>query len=251
VFDQLYEKNTIIQYKRYRVRRHLSYYLPPNASILELNAGTGEDAIWLAKQGHSVHATDIATGMQEVLLTKVRTTGVQGQVTNEIRSFTDLHNLERRGPYDYIFSNFAGLNCTNELKKVVDSFSLLLKEKGIVTLVLLPKFCAWEFALILKGRFKNATRRFFSKNGRKARIEGESFKCWYYNPSGIIKYCKREFEVLDIEGLCTFVPPSYMEDFPEKHPRLYSRLVKLEERWRTSWPWRSIGDYYIITLRKK
>ncbi len=251
VFDQQYEKNTIIQYKRDRVRQHLSSVLPHSAFILELNAGTGEDAIWLAQQGHRIHATDIATGMQEMLSKKVKLAEVDDKVTNEIRSFTDLNNLQQKGPYDFIFSNFAGLNCTGEMKKVIDSFSSLLKDSGMVTLVLLPKFCLWEFALMLKGRFKTATRRFFASDGRKARVEGEYFKCWYYNPSEIIKYSKKEFDVINIEGLCTFVPPSYIEHFAEKHPKLHSRLARYEEKWKSSWPWRGIGDYYIITLKKK
>jgi ubiquinone/menaquinone biosynthesis C-methylase UbiE len=47
MFDQLYSSNVIIQYKRRRVREHVSQYLEPNSRVLELNAGTGEDAIWL------------------------------------------------------------------------------------------------------------------------------------------------------------------------------------------------------------
>ena len=34
-------------------------------SILELNAGTGTDAVWFAERGYRVHATDIAEGMQD------------------------------------------------------------------------------------------------------------------------------------------------------------------------------------------
>ena len=250
-FDQLYQQNTIIQYKRKRVREHLTRYLPAQASILELNAGTGDDAIWLAQQGHSVHATDISAGMQEALTQKVRLAKLEHRITTELRSFTDLGQLDCKGPFDCIFSNFAGLNCTGELQKVLHSFSPLLKRNGIATLVLLPKFCLWESLLLFKGKFKTATRRLFAKNGRTARVEGEYFKCWYYNPSFVVDHLKDEFEVLSIEGLCAFVPPSYIEGFAEKYPRLYSRLAQLEDRSKLNWPWKIIGDYYIITLRKK
>ena len=44
MFDELYSGNTIVDYKRDRVRSHVLKYLPPNSSILELNSGTGQDA---------------------------------------------------------------------------------------------------------------------------------------------------------------------------------------------------------------
>ncbi len=250
-FDQLYNENTIIQFKRDRVRRHMCRFLPLNSSILELNAGTGEDAIWLAQHGHNIHATDIASGMQDILKKKVKASGLQEKITHELRSFNELEQLQNKGPFDHIFSNFAGLNCTGELQEVISSFVPLLKDNGTATLVLLPRFCLWEFSLLLKGKFKTATRRLFASNGAKARVEGEYFTCWYYNPSDVIQYSRKEFEVVSFEGLCTFVPPSYMEGFAEKHPRLYSTLVKTEEKLKTTWPWKSVGDYYIITLRKK
>ena len=54
LFDELYQHNPIIQYKRERVRKHLNQYLKRGSSILELNAGTGEDAIYFAQFGHTV-----------------------------------------------------------------------------------------------------------------------------------------------------------------------------------------------------
>src|SRR5690606_33912688 len=105
--------------------------------------------------------------------------------------------------------------------------------------------------LIFKGKFKLATRRFFSHNGRQANIEGCKFTCWYYSPSTITKCLKGQFDLLALEGLCSFVPPSYMENFPVKHPRLFHFLKQMESRYKNSWPWNLVGDYYIITLRKK
>ena len=226
VFDELYSSNLIIQYKRQRVRDHVVQWLKPNSKILELNAGTGEDAIWFARQNHTVHATDISKGMQEKLVEKVVQNKLVSQVTHELCSFTELQNLRNEGPYDLVFSNFAGLNCTGELDKVLQSFSPLLKQGGIVTLVILPKFCLWESLLFLKGEFKTAFRRFFSNKGVKAHIEGEYFTCWYYSPSYIVKNMKDSYEVLSVEGLCTLVPPSYLENFPIKRPSLFNWLKK-------------------------
>jgi ubiquinone/menaquinone biosynthesis C-methylase UbiE len=255
VFDMMYGADTIINYKRKRVRDHLMRYLSQGSSILELNAGTGADAIFLASKGHHVHATDISGEMLEVLKSKIAGETMKGTLTTEICSFTELENLSNGGPYDFIFSNFAGLNCTNELSKVLDAFNPLLKPGGMVSLVLLPKLCLWEFLLLFKGKFKTAFRRFSGKRGASARISVEGvashFRCWYYNPSYIKNYLAPSFEMVSLEGLCTMVPPSYMEHFAEKHPRMFRFFVKREERLKFKWPWRVIGDYYIITLRKK
>jgi ubiquinone/menaquinone biosynthesis C-methylase UbiE len=250
-FDELYSCNTIINYKRKRVRDHLLKFIVPGQNILELNSGTGEDAIWLAQRNCNVHATDISVGMIEVLRQKVKDVRLEKLINSEICSFTALENLKNQGPYDLIFSNFAGLNCTGELNKVLASFTGLLKPKGIVTLVILQKFCLWEFLLVFKGKLQTATRRLFSKNGVRARVEQTHFTCWYYNPSYVIKHLKKDFDLLDIEGLCTIVPPSYIENFPEKFPKLFSSLCKIENSWKNKWPWKYIGDYYIISLRKK
>jgi len=250
-FDHLYSADTIIRYKRKRVREHINHFLQPHSTVLELNSGTGEDAIYFAGQGHHVHATDISEGMMEKLVSKVKDQQLEHAITHEICSFTELENLAQQGPYDHIFSNFAGLNCTGRLGKVLDSFAFLLKPGGTVTLVVLPKFCLWEFLLVFKGMFKTAFRRFRGRKGARAHIEGEYFRCWYYNPSFIRHHLKESFSVVSLEGLCTIVPPSYMENFASKHPSLYRFLEKKENRLKNKWPWKVIGDYYIMTLRKK
>lgn len=251
VFDALYKDDTIVSYKRTRVREHAHQYLKPGCHILELNAGTGDDAVFFAGEGHHIHATDISEGMQVQLKEKVRKKGLDDLITTELCSYTSLEKLEVKGPFDHIFSNFAGLNCTNQLDIVLQSFSPLLQKGGIITMVILPQFCLWEFLLIGKGKFKTALRRFCGKKGARSHIEGEYFTCWYYNPSFIKKQLKKDFVHLQTEGLCTIVPPSYIAHFAEKYPGLYPVLCKLEDRFRYSWPWRSIGDYYIISFRKK
>jgi len=251
IFDEIYSPNAIIQYKRQRVRDVVNRYLSANSRILELNAGTGEDAIYFATHGHKVHATDISGGMLAKLKEKVSATHADKNVSTEQCSFTALNSLKDKGPYDLIFSNFAGLNCTGRLNDVLCSFDSLLAKNGLVVLVLLPPFCLWETFLALRGNFKAAFRRFGSKNGVDAHIEGVHFTCWYYRPKYVINSMKGSYEVLDVEGLCSIVPPSYFENFPHKHPRIYKMLQELERTFKSKWPWNNIGDYYIIALRKK
>jgi len=251
IFDESFSGNSIIQYKRRRVRDLVTAWLPANSKILELNSGTGEDAVWFAEQGHQVHATDISSGMLEVLKAKVASRGLQNKVTAECCSFTDLQTLKSKGPYDLIFSNFAGLNCTGEINRVLAQFDRLVNPSGFVILVMMPGFCLWETALLFRGKFKTAFRRVFSKKGVKARVEGIPFTCWYHQPATIAAALKNNFRLLNTEGLCSLVPPSYFENFPEKHPALYRLLKHSEDRLKAKWPWKFIGDYYILVLQKK
>ena len=123
-FDELYGSDIIIQYKRQRVRDHVLRYLKPQAQILELNAGTGEDAVFFAQAGHTIHATDISEGMHKQLKEKINKTGLSQNITAEICSYTNLENLKHKGPYDLIFSNFAGLNFENLVEILVNNASL-------------------------------------------------------------------------------------------------------------------------------
>ena len=250
VFDEYDAGNTIIRYKRKRVREHVLRHMAGTGSILELNSGTGVDASFFAGLGYRVHATDIAEGMQQQLKEKVQRLGLSDKVTAELCSFNDLDGLQQKGPYDLIFSNFAGLNCTNRLDEVLKSFSPLVKPGGLVTLVILPSFSLWETLLIFKGKFRTAFRRWWSAGGAKSHVEGVYFKSWYYSPSFVVRHLAPEFDLVDLEGLCTIVPPSYIEHFAEKRPALYKWLCRMEDRLRFTWPWRSIGDYYIISFRK-
>jgi len=130
VFDAQYAGNAIVAYKRQRVREHLLRLAQPGGRILELNSGTGDDAVFLAAQGFRVHATDISEGMQQMLQKKIHDYHLNNRVTTELCSFTRLDALKDRGPYDVIFSNFGGLNCTSELEKVLKDLPGLLKPGG-------------------------------------------------------------------------------------------------------------------------
>jgi hypothetical protein len=153
--------------------------------------------------------------MLDTLNKKVEMAKPDKLITSEQCSFTSLQTLQKRGPYDMIFSNFAGLNCTEHLDRVLHQLPDLVKAGGLVTLVVLPKFCLWESMLFLKGKWKTAFRRFCSSNGTVSHVEGNYFKCWYYNPSYISFALHETFDLVCGRRLCTLVPP-YISNFAGK-----------------------------------
>jgi ubiquinone/menaquinone biosynthesis C-methylase UbiE len=251
IFDELYNGDVVIQYKRQRVRDHILKYTKQGNSMLELNCGSGEDAVFFAEKGFTVHATDISAGMLDIVKKKIDGGFHENKISVEQCSFTELEFLKLEKTFDYVYSNFGGLNCTGELEKVLNSFDSLTKPGGVITLVIISKFCLWEILLLFKGKFKTAFRRFLSARGRNAHVEGSVFKCWYYSPSFIKKQLQARFEFLGLEGLCTIVPPSYIQNFKEKYPKAFDFLVNKENKLKAKWPWNRTGDYFIISFRKK
>jgi len=248
VFDDLENGNLIIQWMRSRIRQHVLSLWKPGEHILELNAGTGLDAIFFAQQGLYVHATDNAEGMISQLQNKVTELKLKDKITIERCSFLELDKLQQSG-FDHIFSNFGGLNCTDKLADVITSFDNLLKPGATATLVIMPPVCPWELSLALKGNFKVAFRR-LKKDGAPSNVEGISFNSYYYSPSKVERMFGRKYRTLAIEGLCSVVPPPYLEKFPERYSGVFKGLTLLESSIADAWPFRAWADHFIITMQK-
>lgn len=249
VFDSIDESNELILWIRDRVHREVLSYIPPQAHLLELNCGTGIDAFFFAQQGIRVMATDNAEGMLHELEKKVSAAQMQDRLTLQRCSFNELEQLGNDVQYDYIFSNFGGLNCTDQLGKVLKDIDRLLKPGGRFTLVIMPKICLWEMAMVFKGYFKTAFRR-LKPGGTKAKVEGLYFHCYYYNPGFILNELKKSFRLLSLKGLSISVPPPFIEHFVVKYPRLFKKLEHLENKIWDKAPFNRWGDHFMITMEK-
>src|SRR5579871_4086851 len=79
-YDASFTQTPIGRLLRQAVWRRLDARFSPGDRILELNCGTGEDAIYLAKRGCRVVATDTAVAMLRATQTKVACAGLQDRV---------------------------------------------------------------------------------------------------------------------------------------------------------------------------
>jgi len=246
-YDHFAEDHPHLASIRLRIYTHLTSQLKPGASILELNAGTGIDAVHLAQQGFRVHATDIAPGMLQRLRGKVESLRLEDRVTVQQVSFTELEQVQG-GPFDAVFSNLGGLNCIPDLRPVVHSLPALLRPGGLVTWVLMPRVCLWELALVFRGDFKVAFRR-LAPGGTRAHLEGLHFMIYYFTPHQALAAFGPQFIPLDLEGLCVFAPPAESKNLARQHPRLYRWLSWLDDRLARRSPFNGWGDFFVISLR--
>jgi ubiquinone/menaquinone biosynthesis C-methylase UbiE len=248
-YDAFAEDHPHLTRMRNKVYEHVMRYIPRGARLLELNAGTGTDAVQLAQRGYTIHATDIAPGMLSRLREKVETLGLDNRVTMEERSFLALEQVQG-APFDAVFSDLGGLNCVPDLSPVIQQLPRILKPGGVVTWVLMPHICLWEMAEIFRGNFKLAFRRF--AHGRvRARLEGLNFDVFYFSPRQVLGWFGRDFEFVSLEGLSVLTPTAESKNFARRHPGLYRVLSWLDDKLSPYWPWNGWGDFYILTMKYK
>ena len=232
---------------RSKVYDHVTRWFPPGARVLELNAGTGIDAIALAQRGYHVHATDIAPGMLQRLQGKVKEAGLEGQVTAQQCSFTELAGVQG-APFDAIFSDLGGLNCVPNLAPIIADLPKLLRPGGVVTWVLMPPVCLWEMAELLRGNPRLAFRR-LAPAGTRSHLEGLHFPVYYFTPKQVISWFGASYDVLALEGLSVITPTAESKNLAIRLPRLYRSLSWLDDRLSTRAPWWGWGDFFILSLR--
>lgn len=245
IYDDYDKSNPTLIWMRQQVYKHVMKYLRPNDKILELNSGTGIDAEFFAKQGYKIHCTDLSDGMIEQMKKKFSSEEFSDKITIQQCSFTELDQIGNQ-KFDFIFSNFGGLNCISDLSQVTKFFQQLLNKSGRVCLVILPPVCPWEIIQLLRGKFDVAFRR-FRKEGTLANVEGIKFLTYYFSAGDVMKSLGKNFKMLKSESLALFTPIPQMDKIPKKFPGLTRFLNKVDEKICSLFPFNRIGDHIIIT----
>ena len=249
-YEDLEQKSTLIQYKRKQIRGHLLSRLQDESSILEINCGSGLDALYFAKKGHKVLATDIAEGMLKEVDTKILANNLQGTLSMKKLSFADLSQLEQN-KFDCLYSSFGGLNCVDSslLNKVLQDAGSIIRHGGIITLVIMPKITMYEWHNIFKGK-KSAFRR-LKKGGVMANVEGEKVRTFYHSARHVSKLLNKNFEEIRVENIFTIGPSGSSYNFPVNHRRVFSLLTKFDNFCNKTSFLKGFGDYYIISAKRK
>ena len=248
-YDAFSQDHLHLTRMRGKVYAHISRLLAPGSRILELNAGTGTDAVELARRGYFVHAIDIAGGMLNRLHEKITRLELGDRITVQQCSFTDLANVQG-GPYDAVFSDLGGLNCVPDLSAVIHSLPRVLRPGGLVTWVLMPPVCLWELATFFTGQGRLAFRR-LSPGGTRAHLEGLYFNVYYFKPEQVIAWFGRDYQLFGLEGLSVLTPTAESKNLARRFPRIYRVLSWLDDRLAPHAPWRGWGDFYILSLRHR
>jgi 2-polyprenyl-3-methyl-5-hydroxy-6-metoxy-1,4-benzoquinol methylase len=248
-YDAMDDTHPVTIWMRARIRALVERQTPIDGSILEINAGSGLDALYLASKGYRVHATDVAPGMLEAIAEKAGRPEAGSRLTYEARANTELSNAPG-SPFDVVFSNLGGLNCTDDLSSVTRALSNIVRPGGATVLVVMPPLCPWELMQAFRGHFSTAKRR-LSKQGTLANVGGAQVRTWYHTAAKLERALSPAFETVSLRSFCLFSPPSYFGGFVARHPTALQRLQGLDDRLGGLPPFNRIGDFYALVSRRR
>jgi ubiquinone/menaquinone biosynthesis C-methylase UbiE len=237
--------------------KYLEEAFSPGDHVLELGCGSGEDALWLAKRGVRVTATDASLGMLTVANRKATIQGLADRITfaqldlNEINYDLKLLPTGTDAKFDGAFSNFGALNCVADMQPVANVLTQWIRPGGQVILVLMSPVCPWEIFWYLAHRQpRMAFRRWrggeFAKLGEDARVQ-----IWYPSQRRLHTSFAPEFQPKKSAGVGVFLPPTEFGHMLEKYPRLFRFLNRLERRFGKFPLFAWMNDHYLSVLERR
>jgi ubiquinone/menaquinone biosynthesis C-methylase UbiE len=225
-------------------------YIPKGSRVLELNAGTGVDAVFLAESGFEVYATDISEEMIKVLMSNAKAQMSNGTIKAKTASFDEISEIGE-GDFDAVVSNFGGLNCINDFSGLSCDLAAKLKPGGLFIAVVMNTICPWEILYYtIRLRFGEAFRR-FRKNGIMAGLNGEKVLTYYYTPAEFSRRFAPLFTPVKYFTLGYFTPPPYLIGIYNKLKLLVKLFMAMDNFVMNLFPFNRFGDHFIVIMRKK
>ena len=248
-YDEVFTRSMIGRAQRDAVWNLLTQTFWRGDHVLELNCGTGEDALFLAQRDVAVTACDASERMIQVATNRLRTENPGAPVKFTLLPTERLRELPAAPMFDGAFSNFSGLNCVADLKRTAEDLAALLPPTAPLVVCLSTRFCAWEIIwFLLHGKFRKAFRRC---SGRATAKVGDFTIDVYYPTLGTLQQLfSPSFALRSCTGIGVAVPPSYVESWIRSYPQLLGFLRAVDKVISTLPGFRVIGDHMLLHFER-
>jgi SAM-dependent methyltransferase len=244
-YDVGFTRTAIGAAMRRAVWARCAAHFSPGSRILEMNCGTGEDALWLAGRGVQVLATDVSPAMLRVAAAKLEASPTPAAVRFQRLAWEDLENFTA-GPFDGVLSNFGGLNCVADLGRTARALGPKLRVGATAILCIMGPIVPWEWLWFLgHGDPAKAFRRL-----RRSGTPWSGITIHYPSIAKTRRAFATEFRVSRISALGALLPPPYIEKWIGRYPRALAALDRIERRFETQWPLPHLADHYVIELQR-
>jgi len=251
-YDQTFTTSTIGRAQRGAVWRELAKAFRPGDHILDIGCGTGVDACFLAERNIRVLACDPSSQMIDVATRRIQQRRVQKLVRPRVLRVEDIAALPADELFDGAFSNFGALNCVDDLKGVARGLARLLKPGATAILCWMGPCCMWEMLWYLGQWNTDKAFRRFKPEGISARIANGAFVHVHYpSATTLARAFASEFRLKSVLGIGVAVPPSYLEPWARRHPRLLQLFEQFDSRLGPCPGIRSLGDHVLVRLQRE
>ena len=261
-YDNSFTVSQLGRLLRARVWTRLAACFSPAQHLLELACGTGEDAVWLARRGLHVTATDGSADMIGLARAKADSANVPDRVDARHLSLQELiatglsqkpdapgrYRPDSTVKFDGVYSNFGGLNTIRDWRSLARRLAGLVKPRSLALFVPMGPVCPWEIVWYLgHGQPRTAWRRRFG--AATAQIGSSTIPIWYASPRLLAAEFSPWFDHIHTESLGLWLPPSYLGHFVDRWPGFFARLCRLERKLAgLTGGW---GDHYIIVFQHR
>jgi ubiquinone/menaquinone biosynthesis C-methylase UbiE len=248
-YDDLFTRSMIGRAQRAAVWHALLDAFTPGARILELNCGTGEDALFLARHDISVVACDGSAGMIRTARKRLQDEEPDAPIRFELLPTEHLAQLHPSTLFDGALSNFSGLNCLSNLNQAARDLASLVTPRGPVLICLSTRFCLAETLWFLfHGDFRKAFRR--TPGVAHAKVNEFTVKVYYPTLREVKQSFSPWFRLRSCTGIGVAVPPSYLEPTMRKFPRLLRLLRWIDQRISRLPLLRIMGDHMFLHFER-
>lgn len=244
-YDEDFTESVIGRLQRDALWRRFDELFERGQALLDLGCGTGEDALYFARQGISVHGVDVSSAMIEIA---GRRTEQEEGISVETLSLERLAGVAG-GPYDGAFSSFGPINCVSDLSALARDLGALIRPGGMAALCLMKHVCLWETLLypLAAALHRNAAAQ--EAWSDKPAEDGE-FRVFYPPVRAVRRAFAPWFRFVAAPGVGLFLPPSYLEPSAAKHPLITSALSRAD-RAVAHWPgFRALAENRLVILQR-
>jgi ubiquinone/menaquinone biosynthesis C-methylase UbiE len=249
-YDETFTASLIGTAQRKQVWRELDRVFAPGQRVLEINCGTGVDAVHLAERGIGVWACDSSSRMIEVARRRLAALELAAEVHLLHVATEQIESARTDAAFDGAFSNFGGLNCVEDLAATARSLASLLKPGAPLVICVMGRYVGWEMAwYMFRGRPGKALRRL----GRKpvqVRLGSESVACWYRSVRTLRHALRPYFSPRRRQGVGVSIPPSYLEARARQFPRFMKLLENVDPCLGRTPLIRGLADHLLLTFER-
>jgi SAM-dependent methyltransferase len=246
-YDDIFTRSMIGRAQRGVVWKALLQTFHPGDHILELNCGTGEDALFLA--GHGIAVTGYDASEKMIDMARRHKRSPHAEVRFDTLPTEDLSELQPSNLFDGVFSNFSGLNCVADLDQVCVDLASLVPVGASFLACLSTRYCMMETVwFLLHGSPRKAFRRY---RGRTSAIVGQfTVNVRYPLMNELKRSFAPYFKLRSCTGIGVFVPPSYVEPWISRFPHLLNLLRSIDETVSGLPLFRVVGDHMLLRFER-